>query len=88
MLKIIKCSADFCKPCKELDRVMDEIIPSYNTNVIYEKIDVEEDVDFAEDNKIRSVPTTILMKDDIEVYRFVGTRSGNEIKAIIDQYVE
>lgn len=87
MLKIIKCSADFCEPCKALDRVMDEIIPSYNTNVIYEKIDVEEDVDFAEDNKIRSVPTTILMKDDIEVYRFVGTKSGNEIKAIIDRYV-
>ena len=87
MLKIIKCSADFCQPCKALDRVMDEIIPSYNTNVIYEKIDVEENVDFAEDNKIRSVPTTILMKDDIEAYRFVGTKSGNEIKAIIDRYV-
>ena len=87
MLKIIKCSAEWCQPCKALDRVMDEIIPSYNTNVVYEKIDIEEDVDFAERNKIRTIPTTILMKDNVEIFRFSGTRSGNEIKAIIDNYV-
>lgn len=88
MLKITKCGADFCKPCHQLDRVMDEILPSYNTSVEYIKIDIEEDVDFAEENKIRSVPTTILIKDGVEVFRFVGTKSGNEIKAIIDQYVK
>ena len=88
MLKIIKCSAEFCQPCKQLDKVMNEILPTIKNIIDYKIIDVEEDVDFAEENKIRSVPTTIFMKNDIEVFRFVGTKSGNEIKAIIDQYVK
>ena len=88
MLKIIKCGAEWCVPCKTLDKIMDEILPSYNTSVEYIKIDIEEDVDFAEENKIRSVPTTIFTKNNKEVFRFVGTKSGNEIKAIIDQYVK
>ena len=88
MLKITKCSSDWCLPCKALDKVMDEILPSYNTGVLYTKVDVEEDVDYAEKMQIRGVPTLIFENDGEIVCRLVGLRSGNEIKAIIDQYVK
>ena len=88
MLKITKCFSDWCLPCKTLDKVMDELLPSYNTNVLYTKVDVEEDVDYAEKMQIRGVPTLIFENDEEIVCRLVGLRSGNEIKAIIDQYVK
>ena len=88
MLKITKCFSDWCLPCKTLDKVMDEILPSYNTGVLYTKVDVEEDVDYAEKMQIRGVPTLIFENDGEIVCRLVGLRSGNEIKAIIDQYVK
>ena len=87
MLKIIKCGAEWCGPCKTLDKIMDEILPSYNTSVEYIKIDIEEDVDFAVKYSIRSLPTTLIFVDDIELFRFVGTRSKEELKEIIDKYV-
>ena len=88
MLKITKFTASWCKPCKTLDKVMDEILPLYDTRVIYTKIDIEEDIDYAEEQQIRSVPTMIFEYDGKVVCRLVGLRSGNEIKAIIDQYVK
>lgn len=88
MLKIIKCYTNWCVPCRTMDKVMDELLPSYNTNVLYAKVDVEEDVDYAEKMQIRGVPTLIFENDGEIVCRLVGLRSGNEIKAIIDQYVK
>ena len=88
MLKITKFGAQWCHPCSQLDKAMNEILPSYDTGVIYTKVDIEEDVDYAEKMQIRGVPTLIFEKDGEIVYKFVGLRSGNEIKAIIDQYVK
>ena len=88
MLKITKFGAQWCHPCSQLDKVMNEILPSYNTGVIYTKVDVEEDVDYAEEQQIRSVPTMVFEHDGKIVCKLVGLRSGSEIKAIIDQYVK
>lgn len=88
MLKITKYSADFCQPCKALQKIMNEILPSYDTKVLYSVVDVEEEIDLATELKIMSVPTMIFEYDGRTVCRFSGTKSGNEIKAIIDQYVK
>lgn len=88
MLKITKFGAQWCHPCSQLDKVMNEILPSYDTGVIYTKVDVEEDVDYAEKMQIRGVQTLIFENDGEIVCRIVGLRSGSEIKAIIDQYVK
>ena len=88
MLKITKFTASWCKPCEQLDKVMNEVLPSYDTGVLYAKVDVEENVDYAEKMQIRGVPTLIFENNGEIVCRLVGLRSGNEIKAIIDQYVK
>jgi thioredoxin 1 len=87
MLKITKYSADFCKPCKSLEKTMMEILPSYDTNVEYKVVDIEEQFELTEKLQIRSVPTMIFEKDGETVLRFSGTKSGNELKEIIDRYV-
>jgi len=53
-----------------------------------EEIDIEENDDFAVKYSIRSLPTTLIFMDDIELFRFVGTRSKEELKEIIDKYVK
>lgn len=88
MLIIKKFSASWCKPCLALEKVMADIMPSYDTNIVYEKIDIEEDVDSTEKYQIRGVPTMVFEVDGKIVERIVGLKSGSEIKAIIDQYVK
>jgi thioredoxin 1 len=67
---------------------MNKILPSYDTKVLYSVVDVEEEVDLANELKIMSVPTMIFEHDGKIVCRFSGTKSGNEIKAIIDKYIK
>lgn len=88
MLKITKLGAEWCVPCKQLDKVMNEILQSYDTKVLYNVVDIEEEVDLAAELKIMSVPTMIFEYDGEVVCRFSGTKSGNEIKAIIDNYIK
>ena len=87
MLKIIKCYTNWCGPCRTLSKVMDEILPSYNTNLLYTEVDIEDNDEIAQKYDIRSVPTMIFEHDGKVVCKLVGLRSGNEIKAIIDNYV-
>ena len=87
MLIITKYKSSWCKPCETLQKVMDEILPAYNTNVEYRSIDVEEEVELADKMNIKGVPTVIFEKDGEVILRFMGTKSGNEIKELIDKYV-
>ena len=87
MLKITKCFTNWCLPCKTLSKVMDEILPSYDTNVLYTEVDIEDNDEIAQKYDIRSVPTMIFEYNGEVVCKLIGLRSGNEIKAIIDKYV-
>jgi thioredoxin 1 len=87
MLKITKFGAVWCKPCEALQKTIEEILLSYTTKVEYKSVDIEEDLDLATELRIMSVPTVIFEKDGEVVCRFSGTKSGNEIKEIIDEYI-
>lgn len=88
MLIIKKFTASWCKPCEQLDKVISEVLPSYDTGVVYEKVDVEENVDEADKYQIRGVPTMIFEVDGMVKERIVGLRSGSQIKTIIDNYIK
>jgi thioredoxin-like negative regulator of GroEL len=48
------------------------------------KVDVEENREFAMQYNIRSVPTTILLKDGVEVWRNVGITSLETLQLAYD----
>lgn len=77
MTKVIKFSAKWCMPCRALAPVFDKIKEEYkDTNVKFHFLDVENDPDkLAEKFTIRSVPTVVFIKDDVEVQRLVGIQS-------------
>ena len=85
-LKIKKASSNWCGPCRALSKVLVPLLLNY-PNIEFEEIDIEENDDFAVKYSIRSLPTTLIFMDDIELFRFVGTRSKEELKEIIDKYV-
>jgi len=62
-------SATWCGPCKVFKPVMKEIV---GDGYMVEFIDVDERGDLATQFGIRSVPTTVIMENGVEVDRFVG----------------
>lgn len=78
---IEKYGAQWCSPCKALDRTLEQI-----TEVDVIKYDVDEYEDLAIEKKIRNVPVLIFYDGDREVERLVGAVSLDTINKTIEKW--
>jgi len=71
--------ADWCGPCKTQDPILEELEEQW-TDVEFEKIDVDEKQEIANEYQVRSLPTLIVENDDGVVERFVGVTQAEDIE--------
>ena len=71
-------SATWCGPCKAFKPIMQEVA---NDGYSIEFIDVDESQETATKYGIRSVPTTVIEENGIEVNRFVGAIPKDQVIA-------
>ncbi|EJN59528.1 thioredoxin [Halogranum rubrum] len=76
--------ADWCGPCKTQDPILDEIEADY-PDVAFEKVDVDDEQEIANQYQVRSLPTLIVENDDGVVDRFVGVTQREDIEAALKQ---
>ena len=69
-------SATWCGPCKTFKPVMNEVAEEGHS---VQFIDVDQQHDLAARYNVRSVPTTIIEKDGIEVDRIIGSVSKQQV---------
>mgnify|MGYP003317415415 FL=1 len=74
MKEYLYFSAPWCSPCKMLSPVMEQV----NNTIPVNKINVDEQPDFAQKYGIRSVPTVVLLEGGLEVKRHIGVKPVNE----------
>lgn len=79
MNKVIKFSANWCMPCKAIAPVFENFKNQYKSEGIqFQFIDVDEHKDLVEKYNVRSVPTIVFVKDDVEVNRLVGLQNKKD----------
>jgi len=64
--------AGWCGPCRALAPTIEELAKEYTGKVLVAKLDVDENPTTAENFKVFSIPTVVLIKDCCEVDRIVG----------------
>ena len=74
--------ADWCGPCKTQDPILEELEAEY-PDVEFEKIDVDEEQDVANEYQVRSLPTLIIENDDGIVERFVGVTQRDDLESAL-----
>jgi thioredoxin 1 len=74
--------ADWCGPCKTQDPILEEVETEY-PGVEFEKINVDEQQDVANEYQVRSLPTLIIENDDGIVERFVGVTQADDIESAL-----
>ena len=75
--------ADWCGPCKTQDPILEELEEDWE-DVDFEKINVDEEQDVANEYQVRSLPTLIVENDDGVVERFVGVTQREDIEGALD----
>ncbi|MHB8117121.1 MAG: thioredoxin [Methanothrix sp.] len=75
--------ADWCGPCKMQGPIFEDLAKELNDKVEFRKINVDKEGDLALEKGIMVVPTIILERDGVEVQKWMGVTSKEElIKAI------
>ena len=76
--------ADWCGPCKTQDPIVEELAEEY-PDVDFEKVNVDESQEVANEYQVRSLPTLIVENDDGIVERFVGVTQAEDIEAAFEK---
>jgi len=76
--------ADWCGPCKTQEPILEDLEDDW-PEVDFERIDVEEKQDIANEYQVRSLPTLIIENDDGVVERFIGVTQGDDIETALEE---
>jgi len=79
--------ATWCGPCKMMSPLLEEVSKEVGNNVRVLKIDVEKNSSVSAIYGIRSVPTLILFKEGVPVWRQSGVPSKSLIIESVKSFV-
>ncbi len=76
--------APWCGPCKQFSPTYDEISDKVD-DVIFAKVNTEDEQELAGNFQIRSIPTLMIFRETIAIFSQPGAMSGTDLEAVIDK---
>ncbi len=75
--------AGWCGPCHVMAPILRALAKEFAEQVIFAKVDVENNRDLAAQFNIRSIPTLVLIRNGKEWDRLTGVKSRSELRKVI-----
>ena len=85
---IIDCWAPWCKPCRAMSPIIDELATILKGQVAFGKLDTDQNQQTAMRFEIESIPTLLVYKGGRLVNRLIGLRPKDEILAYLRPLIE
>jgi len=86
-LIVIDCWAPWCGPCRMVAPIIEELAKEYAGEIVFGKLDVDENPETATRFSIMGVPTLLIMKNGTEADRIVGVAPKLLIQNKLKRYV-
>jgi len=80
MNKVLYFTASWCGPCKKMRPIVEQMI---NDGSPIEILDADTELEFIKKYNIRSVPTFILLNNDVEINRITGAKTKEDLQKFI-----
>jgi len=82
---VVDFYATWCGPCKQLAPILDEIEKKHEGEVIFKRIDVDQEPELAQEFKIQAIPMLMFITPKGEYQTIVGLEKPAVIEAKIAQ---
>ncbi len=77
---LIDFTADWCKPCKKISSMLNQLVDELDEDVLVIKIDVDKNVALKKKFKLEAVPTLMLFQRNKLLWRHTGLISLPEVR--------
>lgn len=84
---IVDFWADWCRPCKMIAPILEEIADEQGGKVRVAKVNVDDNPGLAQRYSVMSIPTMIVFKDGHEDHRIIGARGKPQILEDLAPYL-
>lgn len=84
---LVDFSAEWCGPCQTLSPILKDVKEQLGDRLSVLKIDVDRNQALARNFAIQGVPTMILYREGIQVWRQSGLLTKGQLLTIIEQYL-
>ena len=79
--------AEWCGPCKMMERPLNELAGEKAGKLTVAKLNVDDNPQTAMTYEVMSIPTMILFQGGQEQKRFVGARSKGQLESELAEYI-
>ena len=79
--------AEWCGPCKAMEPVISELARNYSGEIVFGKLNVDENKIIPNKFQISGIPTLIIFKDGKNVDRITGMAPKRKLKSHLDKYI-
>jgi len=86
MIFLIDFWADWCAPCKLYTPIFERAQQEFGKDYIFVKINIDENPKIAQDFGITSIPTTLIIKENQLLRKFVGVVNFDSLKQILEKF--
>jgi thioredoxin 1 len=80
--------APWCGPCKQFAPTYDEISNKFDGDVVFAKINTEDEQELGGRFQIRSIPTLMIFREQIAIFTQPGAMAGSDLEAIVNKAKE
>lgn len=74
-LVLVDFWAEWCAPCRMMAPILNQVAGELPTTSFVAKVNVDQFQNLAQQYKVRSIPTMVLLRDGKEIDRFVGIKT-------------
>lgn len=85
---VVDFYATWCGPCKELAPVLDEIEKNHTGEVIFKRIDVDQEQELAQEFGIQAIPTLMFITPKGEYQTLLGLQPAEVIEGKISELLK
>jgi thioredoxin 1 len=83
MNHVLYFTADWCNPCKKVKPIVEDLNRE-QINAKFFIINVDTELEMVEDFEVQTVPTFILISNNVEIARVSGAKTRKELENFIN----
>lgn len=81
---VIDFWAKWCAPCLQFAKTYEKVAAD-EIDVLFTKVNIEEESDLAEIFQVRSIPHLVIFKEEVAIYSEAGSMPESTLKELVQQ---